>query len=95
LSGDEIFDFTSTAQVDAGQNVRNEESAINVCNERMNEDDESRKKTQIFPHIFAKFLNVSLFSSNLRFLLNVRFFATPYFDHDVFMHHALHITGHL
>jgi len=24
-------------------------------------------------------------------LLNLLFFASPYFDHDAFMHHALHV----
>jgi len=32
-----------------------------------------------------------LFSFNLGFLLNLRFFLSPYFDHDAFMHHALHV----
>jgi len=25
------------------------------------------------------------------FLLNLRFFASPYFDHDAFMQHPLHV----
>jgi len=27
----------------------------------------------------------------LRVLLNLRFFAHPYFDHDALLHHALHV----
>jgi len=32
-----------------------------------------------------------LFSFNLRILDNLRFFAFPYFDHNAFKHHSLHI----
>jgi len=37
-------------------------------------------KIDKFPPIFVKF----------SFLLNLRVFASSYFDHDAFMHHALH-----
>jgi len=38
------------------------------------------------PPTSAKFINFPLFSLNLSFcLLNLHFFASPYFDHDAFM----------
>jgi len=42
------------------------------------------------PPISTKLINIPLFSLNLRFLpsLGVCF---PYFYHDAFMHHALHV----
>jgi len=35
-------------------------------------------------------LSIPLFSFNLGFLHSVRFFASPYFDHEAFTHRALH-----
>jgi len=32
-----------------------------------------------------------LFPQNLCFFLNLIFFGFPYFDHDAFMHHVLHV----
>ena len=42
-------------------------------------------KNSTFPPNFAKLKHFPLFS------LNLRFFASPDFDHDAFMHHALHV----
>src|SRR6218665_1213855 len=39
-----------------------------------------------FPY-FRKIYKLPILSFNLRFVLNLRFFASPYFDHD----HALHV----
>jgi len=36
-------------------------------------------------------MNFSQFSFNLRFWLNLRFLAYPYYDHDTSMHHALQV----
>jgi len=44
-----------------------------------------------FPYISVKFINFFLFSYNLLFCFIHVFFAPPYFDHDAFTHHALHI----
>src|SRR6218665_2256373 len=44
-----------------------------------------------FHKIFYKF---PLFSQNIYFphiFVQFTFFASPYFDHDAFMHHALHV----
>ena len=56
---------------------------------------------QILPQISAKFIYLSLFSWNWRFfylidvfcLIDV--FASPFFDRDAFLHHALHVHGRL
>src|SRR6218665_2085705 len=42
-----------------------------------------------FSPINAKFVHVPIFPQNLRFLLNLRVVASPYFDHDAFMHNSL------
>ena len=51
-----------------------------------------------FPPYFKKknfspaFLHFPLFSFNLRvFCLIYVLFASPYFDHGAFMHHAMHV----
>src|SRR6218665_205931 len=51
--------------------------------------------------ISAKFINSPYFRKIYKFplyfvqftfcLLNLHFFASPYFDHDTFTHHALHL----
>ena len=38
---------------------------------------------------FITIFRFLLFSFNLRLLLNLGVFASPYFDHDAFVHHAL------
>ena len=43
------------------------------------------------PYFHKTYKFTLLFPQNLRFLLNFRVFASPYFDHDAFMHHALHV----
>jgi len=49
------------------------------------------KKILNFPPISKKFLNFPpIFVQFTFFWLNLRLFASPYFDHDAFMCHALH-----
>ena len=43
------------------------------------------------PPFSTKFISSSLFAQNLGFLLNLRYLLPPCFDHDAFMHHALHV----
>jgi len=43
--------------------------------------------------ISIKFTNVPLLPQNFVFWLNLLIFASPYFDHDVFMHQALHVLN--
>jgi len=45
------------------------------------------------PPISTTFINVSLFSFNLRVLCLIYIFCFPHFDHDAYMHHALHVLG--
>ena len=49
------------------------------------------QKIHKFLPYFIKFSKFLLFSFNLRFLLNLRVFVSPYFSHDAFLHHALHM----
>ena len=49
------------------------------------------KKIINFPPIVAKCINFPYIHSNYVFLPNLHFFASPYFDHDAFMRHALHM----
>jgi len=42
------------------------------------------------PPISAKFIH-SPISAKCKFLLNLCLFASSYFEHDAFMHHALHV----
>ena len=44
-----------------------------------------------FPIHFHKIYKFPLFSFNSHLLFTLGFFASTYFDHDAFMHHALHI----
>jgi len=44
-----------------------------------------------FPPIFAKFVHIPYVHSIYAFWVHLRFFLPPYFDHDTFMHHALHV----
>src|SRR6218665_1251956 len=47
------------------------------------------QKMYQFPSLMSsKFIN---FPPNLLFLLNKRVLLSPYFDHDAFMRHALHV----
>src|SRR6218665_3358965 len=43
------------------------------------------QKIYKFSPISAKFIHFPLFPQNLRY------FASPHFDHDAFMHHVLHV----
>ena len=44
-----------------------------------------------FPPFFGKILKSPLFSFNLGFFGLIYAFYFPYFDHDAFMQHALHV----
>src|SRR6218665_3040893 len=49
-------------------------------------------KKIIIPLYFSKFINFPRIFVQLKFiLLNLRYFASPYFDRDAFMYHALHV----
>jgi len=45
------------------------------------------------PHVSAKFIHFALFPQNLRRfgLIYVFLLPPPCFDHEAFMHHALHV----
>ena len=43
------------------------------------------------PHYFRRNLEILLFSQNVPFSQNLRSFASPCFEHNAFMHHALRI----
>src|SRR6218665_3918101 len=46
------------------------------------------------PLIFSKFIPLPRMFVHFTFLwLHLHSFASPYFDHDVFMHHALHLLS--
>ena len=42
---------------------------------------------------FPYFCSIYVFCPNLPFWPIFRFFASPYFGHDAFMQHALHVLG--
>jgi len=44
------------------------------------------------PPIYTKFINSPIFDK-FRIFVEFTYFASPYFDHDAFIHHALHVLN--